>query len=70
MYYNLFFILRLETLRRNARLENVESSEESEDEETLAASVAAITQGGNKVSTNNVNLKQGLCYKLLLKIKL
>lgn len=49
---------RLETLRRNARLENVESSEESEDDETLAASVAALTQGGNKSAANNSNLKQ------------
>ncbi|KAF7638849.1 Cleavage and polyadenylation specificity factor subunit 2 [Meloidogyne graminicola] len=49
---------RLETLRRNARLENVESSEESEDEETLAASVAALTQGGNKSTANNANPKQ------------
>uniref|UniRef100_A0A915NLU6 Cleavage and polyadenylation specificity factor subunit 2 n=2 Tax=Meloidogyne TaxID=189290 RepID=A0A915NLU6_9BILA len=49
---------RLETLRRNARLENVESSEESEDEETLAASVLALTQGGKKPAPNNANLKQ------------
>uniref|UniRef100_A0A914GYR1 Cleavage and polyadenylation specificity factor subunit 2 n=1 Tax=Globodera rostochiensis TaxID=31243 RepID=A0A914GYR1_GLORO len=40
--------IRLETVRRNARLENVESSDESDDEETLAAVVASVTAAGGK----------------------
>jgi len=63
MFFKLpIFSIRLETLRRNARLENVESSEESEDDETLAASVLALTHGGKKPAPNNANLKQCLFY--------
>ncbi|KAL3098020.1 hypothetical protein niasHT_027565 [Heterodera trifolii] len=45
--------IRLETVRRNARLENVESSEDSDDEETLAAVVASVTASGKNGNLAN-----------------
>jgi hypothetical protein len=46
---------RLETVRRNARLENVESSDESDDEDTLAAVVAAVTSRGKGATPTKIS---------------